>query len=118
MSYLLSIVNRTLDRTLDGGATYTLALAPELLAFQGHFPGDPILPGVVQIDWAVHFGAEAFGPLGTFRGMEHIKFMQILRPGDRVDLHLTFNPEAGKLVFTFASAEGKKSSGVVLFSRT
>jgi 3-hydroxymyristoyl/3-hydroxydecanoyl-(acyl carrier protein) dehydratase len=50
--------------------------------------------------------------------MEHIKFMQILRPGDRVDLHLTFNPEAGKLVFTFASAEGKKSSGVVLFSRT
>jgi 3-hydroxymyristoyl/3-hydroxydecanoyl-(acyl carrier protein) dehydratase len=113
----MTLLPSILNRTLDAGATYTLAVGPDLLAFRGHFPGDPILPGVVQLDWAAHFGAEAFGPLGTFQGMEHIKFMQIIRPGEVVDLHLAFHPETGKLVFTYASAEGKKSSGVLLYAR-
>lgn len=112
----MSILPTIVKRTQDTGATYTLALAPELLAFQGHFPGDPVLPGVVQVDWAAHFGAEAFGPLGTFQGLEHIKFMRIIRPGEVVDLHLVFHPGTGKLVFTYASEEGKKASGVLLFS--
>ena len=63
------------------GHTFTLAMDPDLTAFQGHFPGHPVLPGVVQVDWAVRFGSEAFGPLGRFRAIEHLKFQDPIRPG-------------------------------------
>lgn len=74
------------------GLALTLALDPDLLAFQGHFPGDPILPGVVQVDWAIRFGAEAFGPLGRFCGLDQVKFLGLIRPGERVELRLLWAP--------------------------
>ncbi len=65
---------------------FVLELAPEELCFQGHFPDNPILPGVVQVDWAIRFGQEAFGPLGDFQGMLNLKFMDLIRPGERLEL--------------------------------
>jgi len=93
----------------------TLDLDPALAGFQGHFPGDPILPGVVQVDWAARFGAEAFGPLGEFRGLAQVKFHRALRPGRRVDLHLAFDPARGQLRFAFRDGAELLSGGTLLF---
>lgn len=99
-----------------GGAAFDLTLDPGLLAFQGHFPGDPILPGVVQVDWAVHFATLAFGPLGAFQGVEHLKFMDPIRPGEAVRLTLDDDPARGALRFQFTSPKGRKASGTLRFS--
>lgn len=102
----------------QSGAEELFVLTPESddQAFLGHFPDNPILPGVVQVDWAIRLGTEAFGPLGNFRGFWNLKFMSIIRPKERLELRLTLDREAGKLGFRYDGPTDRKSSGVVLFS--
>lgn len=102
----------------ETGSEELFVLLPDAdnLAFQGHFPGNPILPGVIQVDWAIRFGSQAFGALGDFLGLSNLKFMSIIHPLETLELRLSFQPEAGKLEFRFDGVTGRKSSGVVLFS--
>ena len=107
-----------LKRASGPEESFSLAMDAELTAFQGHFPGRPILPGVVQVDWAIAFGAQAFGDLGRFRGIQHLKFQDIIQPGEVVDLTLGFEPAAGRLRFRYLAGAVRKSSGVILFARS
>jgi len=93
-------------------AVYALALGPDLQAFQGHFPGDPVLPGVVQVDWAVRLGEAAFGPLGAFRGLDQLKFLAPIRPLEPLELTLTAAP--GRLRFQYRCGLELRSSGCIL----
>jgi len=93
-------------------AAYALALAPDLEAFRGHFPGDPLLPGVVQVDWAVRLGEAAFGPLGAFRGLGPLKFLAPIRPLEALELTLAAEP--GRLRFQYRCGPDLRSSGTIL----
>lgn len=107
---------RVVERESGVEELFILELDPEHLAFQGHFPDNPILPGVIQVDWAVRFGKEAFGPLGEFQGITKLKFTDLTRPGERVELFLTWDQESGKLGFRYQTSVGRKSTGIVVFS--
>lgn len=109
------ILPRVRARRTGPDLVLTLDLDPALAGFQGHFPGDPILPGVVQVDWAARFGAEAFGPLAPFRGLSQVKFHRTLRPGQSVDLHLAFDPDRGRLQFAYQQGAETVSRGALLF---
>jgi 3-hydroxymyristoyl/3-hydroxydecanoyl-(acyl carrier protein) dehydratase len=106
-----------LDRASGAEEAFTLVMDPDLTAFQGHFPGNPILPGVVQVDWAIRFGALAFGDLGRFRGVDQLKFQDLIQPGEVLELKLGFDPGHGRLRFRFQAGSARKSSGVILFAR-
>src|SRR5574344_2087504 len=63
--------------------------------FQGHFPGNPIMPGVLQIEAMAQCSApilltlDAFkGKLALFAAMENVRFKGIVRPGDRLDMEI------------------------------
>ena len=101
----------------EGGekATLKLRLPAGLLYFKGHFPSSPILPGVVQIDWAIRYGLELFPVQGSFKGMETLKFQQVLQPGEEPELHLEYKPAKNTVTFRYLSARGRHSSGVLLF---
>ena len=43
--------------TLADGVRLQLWLDPDLPWFTGHFPGAPLLPGVTQIHWVMHYAA-------------------------------------------------------------
>lgn len=103
----------TLVRRSPHEAVYALALAPELPAFQGHFPGDPVLPGVVQVDWAIRLGREAFGELGAFAGLDQLKFLEPVRPLEALVLSLVL--ETGRLRFEYGCGSIRKASGTVRF---
>lgn len=92
-----------------------LRLPADLLYFKGHFPAAPILPGVVQIDWAIRFGLEFFPLNGEFKGMEALKFQQVLQPGEEPELELEFKPEKNSVFFRYVSPRGRHSSGLLLF---
>jgi 3-hydroxymyristoyl/3-hydroxydecanoyl-(acyl carrier protein) dehydratase len=101
-------------------AVYAIDIDADLHAFEGHYPGNPILAGVVQVDWAMRFAREAFSnapqPVdwNAFSGIDQLKFHQIIRPGERLELHLDWSAETGKLAFSYESeAAGRKSAGQI-----
>jgi len=87
----------------------------ELIYFPDHFAGYPILPGVVQIAWAEHFGRLFFAIAQPFLTMEVIKFVKVIRPGDELTLELNWNGSTDKLHFNFRSELGAHSSGRLIY---
>jgi len=56
----------------------TLFLPENLVYFDGHFEDMPILPGVVQIHWAIELACEHLKIEGEFIGVDILKFKQII----------------------------------------
>ncbi|MEN5314408.1 AMP-binding protein [Pseudomonas koreensis] len=91
-----------------------LAVPADLAYFSGHFPKAPVLPGVVQVEWALQLGQQLLDLPGKFAGMEVLKFQQLVRPGDEIQLHLRFDRERGKLYFAYRNDTATCSSGRIL----
>ncbi|HEX5686909.1 MAG TPA: AMP-binding protein [Ideonella sp.] len=88
---------------------------PALAVFDGHFPGNPILPGVAQLDWAIGWGREAFQVTGHFTRIDALKFQQVVPPGTLLELALDWSAERGTLGFRYTSPAGVHASGKVVF---
>jgi len=63
--------------------------------FQGHFPGLPVMPGVLQVEalaqtMAVYVAQqEGFGDrIGLFAGIEECRFKRLVQPGDTLRLEV------------------------------
>ncbi|WP_417695719.1 AMP-binding protein [Pseudomonas sp.] len=98
----------------DGQWSLQLVVPPDLAYFSGHFPTAPVLPGVVQVDWALNLGRQLMDLPPRFVGMEVLKFQQLMRPGDEVQLHLRFDRERGKLYFAYRNDTAACSSGRIV----
>jgi 3-hydroxymyristoyl/3-hydroxydecanoyl-(acyl carrier protein) dehydratase len=93
-----------------------LKVPEDLIYFADHFPGYPILPGVVQIAWVEHFSTLFFAITQPFLRMEVIKFVKIIQPGDELKLTLKWNISPDKLQFNFRSELGVHSSGRLIYA--
>ncbi|MDK2917574.1 MAG: 3-hydroxyacyl-[acyl-carrier-protein] dehydratase [Candidatus Petromonas sp.] len=63
--------------------------------FQGHFPGNPIMPGVLQVEALAQVGAVAVlsmeenkGKLAVFTGIDKLRFKRQVVPGDTLRLEV------------------------------
>ncbi|MBK4988732.1 AMP-binding protein [Pseudomonas sp. S36] len=97
---------------------FNLAVPLDLACFSGHFPRTPVLPGVVQIDWAIALATEHLQAGLHFAGMEVLKFQQLVRPGDQLALSLRLDRARSKLYFAFTCAGQPCSSGRILLENT
>jgi len=100
---------------------YRLKIPCDLLYFSGHFPTAPVVPGVVQIGWAMALARQDLLPEVCpgfrFAGMEVLKFQKLVRPADELLLHLRFDGEKNKLHFLFSSGGKPCSSARILMER-
>ena len=95
-------------------ATFRLRVVPELAHFAGHFPGFPILPGIVQLDWAVRLGRRHFPGLDESRGVDNFKCQALVFPG--AELTLELRRDGAALHFRFFDERRTYSSGKILFA--
>lgn len=90
-------------------AEIDLLIPQDLFWFRGHFEAFPLLPGVVQIDWAIAFARECLGlDLPTAQCFQ-VKFASPIRPGDSLVLALHHQRDKGRLRFDFRR-DGKTCS--------
>ena len=90
--------------------TLSLHIPADIAYFNGHFPTTPILAGVVQVDWALHFAAEHLElDKNKFTGAPQLKFSQLILPGATLQLELTY--QNGTLRFRYYHEAGVYSKG-------
>jgi len=105
-----------LDRviTCEPGVSVTGELEVNTDAFwiPGHFPGHPVMPGVLIIEALAQAGAVALlsvpankGRLALFAGIEKVRFKRQVVPGDTLTLTVSITRLRGSIGFGEARAE-------------
>jgi 3-hydroxymyristoyl/3-hydroxydecanoyl-(acyl carrier protein) dehydratase len=90
---------------------------PDLVYFQGHFDGMPVLPAVVQMDGLVLRQIDRLWPdLGAPRQVLRLKFKRLIGPGDRLELRLVLDASRPAVTFDIQSPRGPCSSGTLVFN--
>jgi len=73
----------------------------DLPIFRGHFPSVPIVPGVLQVGWAIEL-ARAHGlAAGRFCGISMVKFRRIVQPGMCLAARLATGQQNRQLQYSY-----------------
>lgn len=85
--------------------TAELDVDPKLPLFAGHFPGHPVLPGVIIMEalaqtasFCALVGRDEPGVLGFFAGIDKAKFRNQVQPGDTLTLKATIMRNSSRMV--------------------
>lgn len=87
--------------------------------FRGHFPGNPVQPGVLTLEMIAQAGAvcmlslpENKGKVGFFGGIDKAKFREMVRPGDTLILTVEIIKVRGTVCVGkgVATVDGKKAA--------
>lgn len=85
--------------------TAELDVDPKLPLFAGHFPGHPVLPGVIIMEalaqtasFCALVGRDEPGVLGFFAGIDKAKFRNQVQPGDMLTLKATITRNSSRMV--------------------
>jgi 3-hydroxyacyl-[acyl-carrier-protein] dehydratase len=98
-----------------------LPIAADHPAYAGHFPRQPILPGVVLLDAALHALAARRGMQIITGQLKSAKFHSPVQPGEALTLHATDSPAGGVRFeircIDIRGGERSVASGSVVFSQ-
>jgi len=81
-------------------------------SFAGHFPGTPILPGVVLLDIVLHAIAAATGIALDICEIRSVKFLSPAKPGDELVIQHVISA-SGTIHFDIVAGTRKIASGSI-----
>jgi 3-hydroxymyristoyl/3-hydroxydecanoyl-(acyl carrier protein) dehydratase len=80
---------RTMTPTADTRHSAIFAISPDHPAIPGHFPGNPVVPGVVILHEVILAAGRWLGPGLAVRRLPQAKFIAPLLPGEDATVDLT-----------------------------
>ena len=95
--YPMLMVDRVIDMQLDRSAVGIKNVSINEPFFQGHFPAEPIMPGVLIVEAMAQtaavlvvstYGHSSEGKLVYFMSIDGVRFRRPVFPGDRLELHV------------------------------
>ena len=95
--YPMLMVDKVIEMHLDQSAIGIKNVSINEPFFQGHFPSEPVMPGVLIVEAMAQtaavlvvatFGAESEGKLVYFMSIDDVRFRRPVSPGDRLELHV------------------------------
>jgi len=95
--YPMLMVDKVVEIQLDHSAVGIKNVSVNEPFFQGHFPSEPVMPGVLIVEAMAQtaavlvvatFGAESEGKLVYFMSIDGVRFRRPVMPGDRLELHV------------------------------
>ena len=92
-----------------------LQVPKDLLCWPGHFPGQEIVPGVVQLDWVIQAIADWTRSSPVLLEVLELKFRALIVPGQAFTLEI-LREERGHFRFALRGREGPLASGRVLLA--
>ena len=86
----------------------TISLNPEHTIFEGHFPGSPVTPGVVQLQIVKELLEKQLERSLRMKTMRTCKFIQILNPREtpELNIHIKFTQSEFLEITAFGMHEG------------
>lgn len=100
----------------DGKENVLAVVPPSLPCFAGHFPGQPLLPGVLQLDWCIKLAALLWPnekSADAFAGTARLKFKAQIKPADVIAIELT--PTEESVSIKLSSRHEVLTSGRLLY---
>jgi hypothetical protein len=91
-----------------------IQIDPSLCWFDGHFPGQPILAGVVQLHLAILLARKLFGLAHYPQEITRLKFQRPVVPPRTLELHL-IETQPGHIQFRYRAEDTEHSQGRLRF---
>ena len=104
--YPFLLIDRVVDLVRNQSATGVKNVTVNENFFQGHFPGHPVMPGVLIIEAMAQtaavlvvetLGEDAAGRVVYFMSIEGAKFRRPVVPGDQLRIHITKDRSRGNV---------------------
>jgi len=95
--YPMLMVDKVIDMQLDQSAVGIKNVTINEPFFQGHFPSEPVMPGVLIVEAMAQtaavlvvstYGESSEGKLVYFMSIDDVRFRRPVFPGDRLELHV------------------------------
>lgn len=105
------LVDRIIELESGVRASGELDVSDEMFWVPGHFPGYPVMPGVLIVEALAQVGAVALlsmpefeGKIALFAGIDKARFKRQVVPGDTLTMHVVLTKLRGRIGFGEARA--------------
>lgn len=109
MWYSLLSLKKNTDNTLSAHVT----VRDGSPWFSGHFPDNPILPGIAQLNMIAEVIAQSRQENLCIKALRRVKFKKIVRPGERLELHISTKEKKNLYAFRITSEMQDVCSGMI-----
>lgn len=91
-----------------------VSISPDHPALPGHFPGHPVVPGVLVMDEVIETLRECCGQALIVTGLPSVKLSSPLLPGERLTIEIV-QEDAGTAAFTCRVGQRVVAAGSIRF---
>lgn len=106
------LVTSVEELTAGKSIAATFYVDPSREIFRGHFPGDPVLPGVYTVECMAQtadillLSTERYrGKVPLFLGIDKVRFLKKILPGDTLEIHARLTSERAEKAIATCTAQ-------------